>query len=109
MDVFRRSRHDVEIVEEPFGCGGQGFLSRVLRKLPIDVAEGLHVPVELPKVRAPRERTAGYYRKQSREPAGVFLQQVDAEQLGLATGRARKRCLLSHVILGTTLEPPSCG
>ena len=73
VNIFRRRRHDVEIVEEPFSCGRQGLLVRVLRKLLVDVAERVHVPVELPEVRVPRDRTARHNREQSRKSAGMFL------------------------------------
>ena len=54
------------------------------------------MPLELPRCVRLAERAD--HREESREPACMFLQQLDAEQLGIATGRAGNRYLLWHDI-----------
>ena len=80
MDIARGGRDDVEVVEQPFGGGRHRFLPRVVRERRIDVAQRAHVVLELAQVGAAAAPASGRNREQRREPAGMLLQQLDAEQ-----------------------------
>ena len=52
MDVARRGRDDVEVVEQPFGGRRHRLLARVFGERRVDAAQRAHVAFELPQVRA---------------------------------------------------------
>ena len=59
LDVARRGGDDVEVVEQPLGGRRHRLAARVLRERGVDLAQGLHVRLELAQVRAPLPRRRG--------------------------------------------------
>jgi hypothetical protein len=80
MDIARRRRNDVEVVEQPFGRGWHHpVLLGVVGKRGIDLPQRSHVLFELTQVGAASPAGSWFDREQGGQTAGVLLEQLDAE------------------------------
>ena len=102
MDVARRGRDDVEVVEQPFGGRRHRLLTGVPGERGIDVAQRGHVLAELADVKAAAAAGARRQGQEHGQAPGVLLQQLDTEQFA-ATGDVTGREHAAHPL---RLPPP---
>jgi hypothetical protein len=88
VDVARGRRDHVKVVEQPFGRWRHRFVSCVVGQNGIDRAQRPGVGAELSQmVAAAAGRRPWRDRQQRRQPPGVLLEQLDAQELHAASHR----------------------
>jgi hypothetical protein len=93
LNVPRGGGDDMKVVEEPFRGGRGRLAARFVGERLVDAAQRPHVGPELAKMRPAAPAASRLDREQGGQAAGVFLDQLDAEQFDPSTTRRSRLCL----------------
>jgi len=101
MDIARRRGDDVEVVEQPLGRRRRRVLTCILGEHRVDLAEGIHMFGEAAQMLTTAAAASRNNRQQRGQSSGVFVEQLDTEQL---VGAERERPFVFSAHAGSSLR-----